>query len=170
MRACRPWLARSCIFFTSAASWERSRLAWRSICHCISAWAGRRSAAKSGRERPAPRLKPDYRRLPMPRIAGAPARSRGGHAAYNGRALPLFRFNSMAIATDRNAAVMNILRFSDLCAQGKADRKSTRLNSSHTVISYAVFCLKKKKKTQHIRYSEEHYKFDVLIVRVFLTD
>src|SRR5438034_5801806 len=27
------------------------------------------------------------------------------------------------------------------------DRKSTRLNSSHTVISYAVFCLKKKKRT-----------------------
>src|SRR6266850_3526043 len=30
-------------------------------------------------------------------------------------------------------------------AQGR-DRKSTRLNSSHLVISYAVFCLKKKKK------------------------
>src|SRR5215211_5667849 len=31
------------------------------------------------------------------------------------------------------------------------DRKSTRLNSSHTVISYAVFCLKKKKtKQKHI--------------------
>src|SRR5947207_12255075 len=29
---------------------------------------------------------------------------------------------------------------------GFRDRKSTRLNSSHTVISYAVFCLKKKKK------------------------
>src|SRR5205807_4145319 len=29
---------------------------------------------------------------------------------------------------------------------GPADRKSTRLNSSHLVISYAVFCLKKKKK------------------------
>src|SRR5260221_10183893 len=28
------------------------------------------------------------------------------------------------------------------------DRKSTRLNSSHTVISYAVFCLKKKNKIQ----------------------
>src|SRR2546427_6597642 len=28
----------------------------------------------------------------------------------------------------------------------KADRKSTRLNSSHSQISYAVFCLKKKKK------------------------
>src|SRR4051812_49704002 len=29
------------------------------------------------------------------------------------------------------------------------DRKSTRLNSSHMSISYAVFCLKKKKKIQH---------------------
>src|SRR2546426_7682162 len=31
-------------------------------------------------------------------------------------------------------------------AAGQGDRKSTRLNSSHLVISYAVFCLKKKKK------------------------
>src|SRR5437588_3708797 len=31
----------------------------------------------------------------------------------------------------------------------KEDRKSTRLNSSHTVISYAVFCLKKKKTTHN---------------------
>src|SRR2546426_9240526 len=30
--------------------------------------------------------------------------------------------------------------------RGDGDRKSTRLNSSHLVISYAVFCLKKKKK------------------------
>src|SRR5256885_7091208 len=30
-----------------------------------------------------------------------------------------------------------------------ADRKSTRLNSSHLVISYAVFCLKKKKSAHH---------------------
>src|SRR2546430_7980296 len=30
------------------------------------------------------------------------------------------------------------------------DRKSTRLNSSHSQISYAVFCLKKKKKTYNI--------------------
>src|SRR5207244_12864845 len=29
------------------------------------------------------------------------------------------------------------------------DRKSTRLNSSHQIISYAVFCLKKKKNNQH---------------------
>src|SRR5258708_13948408 len=36
-----------------------------------------------------------------------------------------------------------------------ADRKSTRLNSSHQIISYAVFCLKKKKKQIPIpRYCE----------------
>src|SRR5256885_12821516 len=34
----------------------------------------------------------------------------------------------------------------DASNQWLADRKSTRLNSSHLVISYAVFCLKKKKK------------------------
>src|SRR5205085_11346998 len=32
------------------------------------------------------------------------------------------------------------------CDRSRADRKSTRLNSSHSQISYAVFCLKKKKK------------------------
>src|SRR5436309_9212170 len=36
-------------------------------------------------------------------------------------------------------------------AQGRAvDRKSTRLNSSHVKISYAVFCLKKKKKKNYV--------------------
>src|SRR5256885_5047067 len=34
-----------------------------------------------------------------------------------------------------------------LSTENIPDRKSTRLNSSHLVISYAVFCLKKKKKT-----------------------
>src|SRR2546422_7957315 len=33
------------------------------------------------------------------------------------------------------------------CARPESDRKSTRLNSSHGYISYAVFCLKKKKPT-----------------------
>src|SRR5438132_7019760 len=35
-----------------------------------------------------------------------------------------------------------------LALLGRGDRKSTRLNSSHTVISYAVFCLKKKNEKQ----------------------
>src|SRR5688572_31801539 len=48
------------------------------------------------------------------------------------------------------------------CARGeRRDRKSTRLNSSHSQISYAVFCLKKKKKkkttnTPHKRHSPHH--------------
>src|SRR3712207_7599904 len=33
------------------------------------------------------------------------------------------------------------------------DRKSTRLNSSHANISYAVFCLKKKNKTNHVHHT-----------------
>src|SRR5256885_10837895 len=37
----------------------------------------------------------------------------------------------------------------DLGPAAMGDRKSTRLNSSHLVISYAVFCLKKKNKNQH---------------------
>src|SRR5690606_41712407 len=41
------------------------------------------------------------------------------------------------------------LRFSNLSWRGLIDRKSTRLNSSHVKISYAVFCLKKKKKKQN---------------------
>src|SRR5256885_11560880 len=43
--------------------------------------------------------------------------------------------------------------------EGTGDRKSTRLNSSHLVISYAVFCLKKKKPRipgEHITFSHLH--------------
>src|SRR2546430_8667656 len=36
------------------------------------------------------------------------------------------------------------------CPPDGGDRKSTRLNSSHSQISYAVFCLKKKKTPRHI--------------------
>src|SRR5687768_18339855 len=40
--------------------------------------------------------------------------------------------------------------FMDVANQQGSDRKSTRLNSSHGYISYAVFCLKKKNKTYYI--------------------
>src|SRR5690554_7790834 len=40
--------------------------------------------------------------------------------------------------------------------QADTDRKSTRLNSSHVRISYAVFCLKKKKKPQTSRQGPHH--------------
>src|SRR2546427_5569309 len=39
--------------------------------------------------------------------------------------------------------------------EGHGDRKSTRLNSSHSQISYAVFCLKKKKKKKQKQYEEQ---------------
>src|SRR2546427_9010669 len=40
----------------------------------------------------------------------------------------------------------------------RRDRKSTRLNSSHSQISYAVFCLKKKKKTANSSLSQDHMR------------
>src|SRR5437870_9096481 len=43
---------------------------------------------------------------------------------------------------------------------GRLDRKSTRLNSSHVAISYAVFCLKKKiRKQQKATYAAQHHEF-----------
>src|SRR5260221_9548364 len=53
-------------------------------------------------------------------------------------ALPIF---APAIVADTFAVSPG----TPFCAAPILDRKSTRLNSSHTVISYAVFCLKKKK-------------------------
>src|SRR2546422_2934261 len=47
---------------------------------------------------------------------------------------------------EENAAVIKQLRH----PVGARDRKSTRLNSSHGYISYAVFCLKKKKKDHNV--------------------
>src|SRR5438034_5658432 len=57
-------------------------------------------------------------------------------------------FEITALSTSRSvsAAAAGKL-FGVPLAFNNQDRKSTRLNSSHTVISYAVFCLKKKIKT-----------------------
>src|SRR3712207_8815171 len=52
-------------------------------------------------------------------------------------------------AVNRRDAIAGAFR------RGAEDRKSTRLNSSHAHISYAVFCLKKKKS--HYEHSVEHY-------------
>src|SRR5690625_4224488 len=41
-----------------------------------------------------------------------------------------------------------------VASRGDLDRKSTRLNSSHVAISYAVFCLKKKRRSQHTTIQE----------------
>src|SRR5260221_8416493 len=49
---------------------------------------------------------------------------------------------------------------------GNPDRKSTRLNSSHTVISYAVFCLKKKKKKKEENACDELHLYTNMRDRV----
>src|SRR5256885_10485306 len=63
-------------------------------------------------------------------------------------ALPIWRPTMATVRYRdlRGAACLAVLALA-ACAQQGQDRKSTRLNSSHLVISYAVFCLKKKKKT-----------------------
>src|SRR5690606_40368397 len=49
-----------------------------------------------------------------------------------------------------------ILRLRQRNARNSGDRKSTRLNSSHVKISYAVFCLKKKKKNNNKQTEVDH--------------
>src|SRR5438132_3772043 len=53
--------------------------------------------------------------------------------------------------------------------QGR-DRKSTRLNSSHTVISYAVFCLKKKKKKKKKKRNKKNKHEEKLLHMQYKTD
>src|SRR2546430_13231387 len=51
---------------------------------------------------------------------------------------------------DRLIGVRRVAVVGDADRARRRDRKSTRLNSSHSQISYAVFCLKKKKKTMYM--------------------
>src|SRR5438034_5552557 len=62
----------------------------------------------------------------------------------------IIRTGSMAVVNRAALVALAVLGLRSLLLYGQLyfgllDRKSTRLNSSHTVISYAVFCLKKKK-------------------------
>src|SRR2546429_5132468 len=58
-------------------------------------------------------------------------------------ALPIFRGRRRLVDDVQRAGALAIE--SEVLRAGHRDRKSTRLNSSHGYISYAVFCLKKKK-------------------------
>src|SRR5258708_38796673 len=63
-------------------------------------------------------------------------------------ALPIFQNHPdirMAYHHDERGILVNPDVKDDFARVRQADRKSTRLNSSHQIISYAVFCLKKKK-------------------------
>src|SRR5438445_9169976 len=63
-----------------------------------------------------------------------------------------FAVSIICVSSDRSSTSTNgspLVEF--VTTNSVGDRKSTRLNSSHANISYAVFCLKKKKKTHQIR-------------------
>src|SRR5699024_12267184 len=70
-------------------------------------------------------------------------------------ALPIsggVQFSSM---TSARSASVRVSAYSDTLTDAE-DRKSTRLNSSHVSISYAVFCLKKKKKKTHNKHADQY--------------
>src|SRR5688572_32660203 len=71
-------------------------------------------------------------------------RSRGSLLAHAQTNLQLYR-QAMDAGWDEDS-LARLRRGYDVALQLFADRKSTRLNSSHSQISYAVFSLKKKKK------------------------
>src|SRR5260221_10508820 len=74
-----------------------------------------------------------------------------GHAGEPVAALAENHSITLRICIDDSRGLGNIIRSRGHCPSYFflcRDRKSTRLNSSHTVISYAVFCLKKKKVLQ----------------------
>src|SRR3712207_8773831 len=75
------------------------------------------------------------------RAIGAAVARQGGRAQARARAGPA--------QGRRGGGWAGLARRADRgSGRGRGDRKSTRLNSSHANISYAVFCLKKKKKIQ----------------------
>src|SRR5258708_28096869 len=64
---------------------------------------------------------------------------------------------AVVAAAGANAAAVAEQALALLLACAKSvDRKSTRLNSSHQIISYAVFCLKKKKHKQPLQTASLH--------------
>src|SRR5688572_31350127 len=79
----------------------------------------------------------------------------------------LFRSNVMRTADvptvpDEPPATLNAVTIQRSRTYGsshssRADRKSTRLNSSHSQISYAVFCLKKKRNKKHNRTQQRQH-------------
>src|SRR5437868_8400602 len=76
------------------------------------------------------------------------------HTAFSDKSASLrlkvqhgFRSAQMTVWVDGEQAYTGKLTGSPKKKFGVLDRKSTRLNSSHVSISYAVFCLKKKKKS-----------------------
>src|SRR3989454_10977154 len=118
-----PWYP--CVVKSSSAARTRR---W-----CVrSAWLiGRESNVPAG-------AAPGF--LPVPPLTSFPAARRPVVDAAGGSFA--MRMLVLGSGLQGSACAYDLLQQRDV---GKVDRKSTRLNSSHLVISYAVFCLKKKK-------------------------
>src|SRR2546430_13275578 len=86
--------------------------------------------------------------LPISQRPGRSARRLRRHGTCGAQGRPWRAGENLG--RDREAALQ--------CRRGAQDRKSTRLNSSHSQISYAVFCLKNKKTAHaHIRDTRDTY-------------
>src|SRR5438034_6257109 len=70
---------------------------------------------------------------------------------------PLAARSPVLRAEPATAVVVQEKVLAEIAHELGKDRKSTRLNSSHTVISYAVFCLKKKKSTTRTSVNDYPY-------------
>src|SRR2546426_7660810 len=107
-------------FFNDTATTEIYTLSLHDALPISAAWNRRRRGRPV---RPRGSVRPSSERL------GRPRRSKKSGTTSTG--CPWWRYSTGAVP-------------------GRQDRKSTRLNSSHLVISYAVFCLKKKKNNAQI--------------------
>src|SRR5256886_10805026 len=71
-----------------------------------------------------------------------------------------------------NYEAIDVLYLAGMQMSNAADRKSTRLNSSHSQISYAVFCLKKKTQPEYVYLPSPHVDiatFDIAFVHIHIS-
>src|SRR5215208_4357599 len=123
---------------------------WMSVIRC--SLASRRERLFAGQRPPPPNLfhRRPRRKVPRPALVAEVAPPREHHRA----ACAVDRLDDLGVAPrpsrlhDRRHATrqreLGTVREGEEGVGGEQDRKSTRLNSSHVAISYAVFCLKKK--------------------------
>src|SRR6185503_16496805 len=84
----------------------------------------------------------------------------GGRKGFQKRA-DICPTTSNDVEAELFVRILRRFSVSDCSLRLKKDRKSTRLNSSHGYISYAVFCLKKKKKREKAMGCEEKKKKEI---------
>src|SRR5437773_4815725 len=81
--------------------------------------------------------------------------------SYDYREDPSRAIARLEAVLEREPAHAEALRLLEKIARENGDRKSTRLNSSHITISYAVFCLKKKKQPATNEIHNQHTARDL---------